>query len=30
MAVTVLRNGGHRHDLVVVPSEDLPRADVAN
>jgi S1-C subfamily serine protease len=30
MAVTVLRNGGHRHDLVVVPSEYLPRADVAN
>ncbi len=30
MAVTVLRNGGHRHDLVVVPSEDLPRDHVAN
>lgn len=30
LAITVLRNGGHRHDLVVVPSEDLPRAPVAN
>ena len=30
LAVTVLRNGGHRHDLVVVPSEDLPRHRVAN
>jgi S1-C subfamily serine protease len=30
LAVTVLRNGGHRHDLVVVPSEDLPRDRVAN
>ncbi len=30
LAVTVLRNGGHRHDLVIVPSEDLPRASVAN
>lgn len=30
LAVTVLRNGGHRHDLVVVPSEDVPRARVAN
>ncbi|MCI0452798.1 MAG: trypsin-like peptidase domain-containing protein [Candidatus Latescibacteria bacterium] len=30
LAVTVLRNGGHRHDLVVVPSEDLPRTPIAN
>jgi S1-C subfamily serine protease len=26
LAVTVLRNGGHRHDLVVAPTEDLPVA----
>jgi S1-C subfamily serine protease len=30
LAVTVLRNGGHRHDLVVVPSEDDPRAYISN
>ncbi len=30
LAVTVLRNGGHRHDLTLVPSEDLPRRPVAN
>jgi len=30
LAVTVLRNGGHRHDLAVAPSEDLPRDRVAN
>jgi S1-C subfamily serine protease len=30
LAVTVLRHGGHRHDLVVVPSEDHPRERVAN
>jgi S1-C subfamily serine protease len=30
LAITVLRNGGHRHELTVVPSEDLPRAPVAN
>jgi S1-C subfamily serine protease len=30
LAVTVLRNGGHRHELVVIPSEDAPPARVAN
>ncbi len=30
LTVTVVRNGGHRHDLVVVPSEDLPRSTIAN
>jgi S1-C subfamily serine protease len=30
LAVTVLRNGGHRHDLTIVPSEDVPRGSVAN
>lgn len=30
LTVTVLRNGGHRHDRIVVPSEELPRLRVAN
>ncbi len=30
LPVTVLRNGGHRHDLVVLPTEDHPREHVAN
>jgi S1-C subfamily serine protease len=30
LTLTVLRNGGHRHELTVVPSEDLPRPNMAN
>jgi S1-C subfamily serine protease len=30
LTLTVLRNGGHPHELTVVPSEDLPPASMAN